>query len=171
MTTMAWAAQRRSGGGEAALQQGAGAAAESGLALMEQGVAKGGLKRASELRLHLGIAQLSAGRKDAAKQTLAALAGQGPALANTLHRPQLRAPAGDDLPTVLPAALLGRRPDIVAARWRVEAGGREVDSARGVLPQYQSAELYWLFCHWHEPALAISQPGGRTGPGAEPAAV
>ena len=64
------------------------------------------------------------------RHAIAALAGQGPALANTLHRPQLRAPAGDDLPTVLPAALLGRRPDIVAARWRVEAGGREVDSAR-----------------------------------------
>jgi hypothetical protein len=47
-----------------------------GLELMEQGVAKGGLKRASEIRLHLGIAQLAAGRKDAAQQTLKALAGQ-----------------------------------------------------------------------------------------------
>ena len=55
---------------------GAAAAAEAGLAMMEQGVAKGGLKRANEQKLHLGMAQLAAGRKDAAKQTLAALAGQ-----------------------------------------------------------------------------------------------
>lgn len=55
---------------------GAAAAAEAGLAMMEQGVAKGGLKRANEQKLHLGMAQLAAGRKDTAKQTLAALAGQ-----------------------------------------------------------------------------------------------
>ncbi|MBL8328962.1 MAG: hypothetical protein JNJ71_08935 [Rubrivivax sp.] len=49
---------------------------EPGLALIEQGVAKGGLRRAAEARLHLGMAQLAAGRKDAGKQTLASLAGQ-----------------------------------------------------------------------------------------------
>jgi hypothetical protein len=50
------------------------AEAEPGLALIEQGIAKGGLKRATEARLHLGIAQLLAGRKDAARQTLSSLA-------------------------------------------------------------------------------------------------
>lgn len=51
-------------------------AIEPGLALIEQGVAKGGLKRATEVRLHLGMAQLAAGRKDAARQTLSALTSQ-----------------------------------------------------------------------------------------------
>ena len=32
---------------------------------------------------------------------------------------------GLQLPGVLPSALLGRRPDIVAARWRVEAAGKQ----------------------------------------------
>jgi hypothetical protein len=49
-------------------------AIEPGLALIELGVAKGGLKRASAARLHLAMAQWAAGRKDAAKQTLSALA-------------------------------------------------------------------------------------------------
>lgn len=59
----------------AALPTGAAPAlAEPGLALIEQGVAKGSLKRPAEAQLHLGMAQLAAGRKDAARLTLAALA-------------------------------------------------------------------------------------------------
>lgn len=46
---------------------------EPGLALMEQGLAKGGLRRPVEARLHLAMAQLVAGRKDAARQTLKTL--------------------------------------------------------------------------------------------------
>lgn len=59
----------------------AGAAApqvEPGLALMEEGVARGGLRRPAEARLQLGMAQLAAGRRDAARQTLSALAAQSP---------------------------------------------------------------------------------------------
>lgn len=62
----------------AGLQAGsAPAQAEPGLALLEAGVAKGGLRRTAEARLHLAIAQHAAGRKDAARQTLQALTGQG----------------------------------------------------------------------------------------------
>ena len=58
----------------AGLPQGAAPAqVEPGLALMEQGLAKGGLRRPVEARLHLAMAQLAAGRKDAARQTLKAL--------------------------------------------------------------------------------------------------
>jgi hypothetical protein len=46
---------------------------EPGLALMEQGLARGGLRRPVEARLHLAMAQLAAGRRDAARQTLKAL--------------------------------------------------------------------------------------------------
>ncbi len=49
------------------------ASVEPGLALLEQGVAKGGLKRATEMRLHQAMAQWAAGKKDAARQTLAGL--------------------------------------------------------------------------------------------------
>ena len=64
----------------APLAPGAAAAeVEPGLQMIEQGVAKGGLKRATETRLHLAMAQLAAGRQDAAKQTLSALAAQSAA--------------------------------------------------------------------------------------------
>lgn len=49
---------------------------EPGLSLIEQGMAKGKLRRPAEASLHLAIAQIAAGRKDAAKQGLAALAAQ-----------------------------------------------------------------------------------------------
>lgn len=52
---------------------------EPGLALMEQGLAKGGLRRPVEARLHLAMAQLAAGRKDAARQTLKALEAEAKA--------------------------------------------------------------------------------------------
>jgi hypothetical protein len=52
---------------------------EPGLALMEQGIAKGGLRRPVEARLHLAMGQLAAGRKDAARQTLKALEAEAKA--------------------------------------------------------------------------------------------
>ncbi|WP_374679748.1 hypothetical protein [Hydrocarboniphaga effusa] len=44
---------------------------DKGIALMEQGIAKGGLKSADQAKLHLGYAQLLAGKKTEAKKTLA----------------------------------------------------------------------------------------------------
>jgi tetratricopeptide repeat protein len=46
-----------------------------GLPLMEQGLAKGSLKRLDDAKLHLGLTQALAGRKDDAKQTLASVQG------------------------------------------------------------------------------------------------
>ncbi|PXX45315.1 tetratricopeptide repeat protein [Undibacterium pigrum] len=43
---------------------------EKGLALMEQGLAKGGLKSVDEAKLHLGMAYLQAGNRDKAKEIL-----------------------------------------------------------------------------------------------------
>jgi NodT family efflux transporter outer membrane factor (OMF) lipoprotein len=56
------------------------------------------------------------------RSQLAALIGQGPGAGDRLTRPviSLGAP-GFALPSTLPADLIGRRPDVVAARWRVEA--------------------------------------------------
>lgn len=64
-----------------------------------------------------------------ARNLLAALTGQGPQATADLS------PRLDDLPTIglpetLPAALVGRRADIVAARWQVEAALHDVNAAR-----------------------------------------
>jgi NodT family efflux transporter outer membrane factor (OMF) lipoprotein len=61
---------------------------------------------------------------------LAALAGQGPDRGLNLVRPQLHAAQAVALPTVVPANLVGRRPDIVAQRWRVEATGQDIHAAQ-----------------------------------------
>jgi NodT family efflux transporter outer membrane factor (OMF) lipoprotein len=65
-----------------------------------------------------------------AQNALAALAAAGPDRGLTLKRPHLAAPQRLTAPASLPVDLLGRRPDIVAARWRVEAASHSVAAAR-----------------------------------------
>jgi NodT family efflux transporter outer membrane factor (OMF) lipoprotein len=67
-----------------------------------------------------------------ARNALAALLGAGPDRGLRIERPQLAgAPAATaQIPAALPLDLLGRRPDIVAARWRVEAAERDTDVAK-----------------------------------------
>jgi len=64
------------------------------------------------------------------KNQLAALAGKGPGAADALTRPHLAMTAPMDLPSTLPAELIGHRPDVVAARWTIAAQARGVDVAR-----------------------------------------
>jgi NodT family efflux transporter outer membrane factor (OMF) lipoprotein len=64
------------------------------------------------------------------RNQLAALLGQGPDRGLSIKPGKLPEPAALALPAALPSGLLGRRPDIVAARWRVEAAQGEVDVAR-----------------------------------------
>ena len=64
-----------------------------------------------------------------ARHQLAALCGQAPQALDGLS-PTLSALALDTLPETLGADLLGRRPDVVAARWRVEAATQDVAVAR-----------------------------------------
>ena len=52
---------------------------------------------------------------------LAALAGNGAGIYASIVRPQLDPAAALPLPSALPADLLGRRPDVLAARERIEA--------------------------------------------------
>ena len=61
---------------------------------------------------------------------LGALAGQGPDRGLALARPALKESRTSLLPTNVPAELIGRRPDIVAQRWRVEASGHDIDNAK-----------------------------------------
>ena len=64
-----------------------------------------------------------------ARHALADLSGQGPQALDALS-PTLVAVRSQPLPAGLPADLLGRRADLVAQRWRVEAALREVDLAK-----------------------------------------
>ena len=64
-----------------------------------------------------------------ARRQIAALCGQAPDAQMALT-PQLSQLALAELPAVLGADLLGRRADVVAARWRVEAAGQDVAVAR-----------------------------------------
>jgi NodT family efflux transporter outer membrane factor (OMF) lipoprotein len=66
---------------------------------------------------------------DLARHQIADLVGAGPDRGQQLRRPQLTAPASIALPSVLPADLLGRRPDIVAARAQVESATHGVKAA------------------------------------------
>ncbi len=61
---------------------------------------------------------------------LAALQGKGPDAGGAISRPQLAAVAAVSLPSQLPAELIGRRPDVVADRWRVEAASQDIKVAK-----------------------------------------
>lgn len=63
------------------------------------------------------------------RNRIAALIGAGPDRTLDLARPTARASGVVDLPSELPAGLLGRRPDLVAARLRAEAASRRIDVA------------------------------------------
>jgi tetratricopeptide repeat protein len=66
-----------------------------GITLMEQGVARGNLKRADEARLHLGQALWQAGRKDDAAKAFAAVqGGDGAAALARVWSAFVRSPAG-----------------------------------------------------------------------------
>ena len=64
------------------------------------------------------------------RNRLAALLGAGPDRALSIARPSIRLARSFGLPAQLSADLIGRRPDIVAARLRAEAAAKRIDQAR-----------------------------------------
>lgn len=64
------------------------------------------------------------------RNQLAALMGQGPDAGLAIARPPAVAPRAFGLPEHLAADLLGRRPDIVAAKWRAEAASKRIGAAK-----------------------------------------
>lgn len=87
-----------------------------------------------ESESYLPLAQAKIDDVDAAiaflKSELAALAGEGPGSEEGIKRPGLSLDMPAGLPDRLPANLIGRRPDVRAARWKVEAARRRIDSAK-----------------------------------------
>lgn len=61
---------------------------------------------------------------------LSSLIGKGPDYWHHLKPAVIRVPEEATLPTMIPADLLGRRPDIIAARWRIEAAAKAIDSTK-----------------------------------------
>ncbi len=127
----------------ALLDQGANAAAllarrEAVLALARERVASGldtpiGLREAeaAEAESRGSIAALRS-EAAAARNQLAALAGRGPDRTIDLVPAfgQVADIADLALPSQLPADLVGRRPDVAALRQRIQASGRDIESAR-----------------------------------------
>lgn len=64
------------------------------------------------------------------RNQLSALVGKGPGDGEQIHRPVLSFNLPIQLPNSLPADLLGRRPDVVAQRRRVEAASKDIDVAK-----------------------------------------
>ena len=72
---------------------------------------------------------------DALRNALAELLGKGPDRGLDITRPGLLSDGAattvsPTIPSELPSELLGHRPDVVAARWRVEAAQRGIDGAK-----------------------------------------
>jgi len=70
------------------------------------------------------------GERDRAVHLLAALAGQGAKTYERIERPALRSDTVLAIPSSLPFDLLGRRPDVLAARTRIYAARAGVDAAK-----------------------------------------
>jgi NodT family efflux transporter outer membrane factor (OMF) lipoprotein len=83
-------------------------------------------------RVHVAEAQAAESRENVtlAQNALAALLGDGPDRGLHIDRPRI----ADDTPWAAPAAvqanLLGRKPEVVAARWRVESASSRVGVAK-----------------------------------------
>jgi len=109
---------------------------ESILALTRDRVAAG---LDSRLPQKQAEAALPATREDIARlderialsrNALAALLGAGPDRGLAIARPQPAALVPVALPSTVPAELIGRRPDIVAQRWRIEAARQDIAAAK-----------------------------------------
>jgi NodT family efflux transporter outer membrane factor (OMF) lipoprotein len=99
------------------------------------------------------------------RNQLAALSGNGPDAGLALERPALSAAAATAaLPSTLPADLLGRRPDVVAQRWRVEASARDIAAAKAQFyPNVNLVAFVGLqslgFSNWLSSGSAIAGAG------------
>lgn len=78
--------------------------------------------------------EAAAQQVDAARNAIAALLGKGPDRGLDIGKPRLPSAPAPGIPGVLPNELLGHRPDVVAAR-------RRVDAARHVI-KASKAEFY-----------------------------
>ncbi|HEY0506310.1 MAG TPA: efflux transporter outer membrane subunit [Lysobacter sp.] len=74
--------------------------------------------------------QASEHEVETTRNALAALLGKGPDRGRDIARPAVLNASTPQVPGVLPSELLGHRPDVVAARWRVEAAQHGIDASK-----------------------------------------
>jgi NodT family efflux transporter outer membrane factor (OMF) lipoprotein len=109
---------------------------EETLKLTEQrrdnGAETDGAVRQAEAELHGARADLAAQEEtlEVVRHQIAALLGAGPDRGLAISRPPLATVKAFGLPSSIAADLVGRRPDVTAARWRAEASAKRVDSAK-----------------------------------------
>lgn len=126
-----------------------------GYAYTQQDLAKAELQRAGEARkltaqrvdagidnkmqLRQGDAEVASAEEqlavaaraiDSAQSTLSVLLGKGPDRGRDIGRPHLVSPAELAVPGNLSVDLVGHRADLVAARWHVEAAGKDIKVAK-----------------------------------------
>ncbi|HTN67107.1 MAG TPA: efflux transporter outer membrane subunit [Burkholderiaceae bacterium] len=99
---------------------------------IEAGLDAGGERQQTQLQLASLRADLAQWQEamGLSRNQLAALLGKGPDRGRAIAAPTLPPEQALALPDQLPVALLGRRPDIVASRWRVEAAQGDIDNAK-----------------------------------------
>lgn len=99
----------------------------------------------AQAELHAARAELGAQEEalSLARNALAALLGAGPDRGLSLTRPPLGAAKPFGLPANAAADLIGRRPDVTAARWRAEAANRRVSQARAAFYPNINLAAYW----------------------------
>lgn len=88
--------------------------------------------RNAEVSIATAKAQAEAAQQqiDGLRNAIAALLGASPDRGLAIERPRLLQAPAPGVPSVLPSELLGHRPDVVAARWRVEAAAQGIKSAK-----------------------------------------
>jgi NodT family efflux transporter outer membrane factor (OMF) lipoprotein len=92
---------------------------------------------------------------------IAALLGQGPDRGLAMVRPADTVPKAFGLPANLPAELIGRRPDIVAARWRAEASASRIKRDRAAF--YPNVNLVGLIGVAALPVRDLTSNGSEVG--------
>jgi NodT family efflux transporter outer membrane factor (OMF) lipoprotein len=96
-----------------------------------------------------------------ARDQLAALLGEGPDRGLSIDRPKIEALRPLGLPANLPADLIGRRPDITAARLRTEAAFKRVGVAKAAF--YPNVDLAALVGQEVLGLQYLRQPGASVG--------
>jgi NodT family efflux transporter outer membrane factor (OMF) lipoprotein len=95
------------------------------------------------------------------RNEIAALLGQGPDRGLAIAPPSGPPPKSFGLPANLPAELIGRRPDIVAARWRAEASASRIKRDRAAF--YPNVNLAGLIGAAALPVHDLTSNGSGVG--------
>jgi NodT family efflux transporter outer membrane factor (OMF) lipoprotein len=142
------------------------------LSLTQQRASRGleNIARVRESEANVALTRAGLEYEDASikmvRSQLGALVGAGPDRGLDLQQAHISTPQKAELPSTLPADLLGRRPDIVAQRWRVESATQGIAAAEAAF--YPNVNLT-AFAGFQTVGLSKLFDGGSAIVGAGPA--